>query len=93
MRFGLPDTLHILLLITEKGCYVFTPEETDSPSQRPSKRRKTESSKAPIDQNAELPFAPLLKGLEKLASTRIRSGIFESAWRSKENLLKVHKSS
>lgn len=87
------DTLHILLLIAQKGCYVFTPDEADIVSQRPWKLRKTEPAKAPADQNRELPFAPLLKGLEKLESTRIRSEMFELAWRPKETLLKVHRSS
>lgn len=90
MRFGLSDTLNELLLTTEKNCYVFTPEETESLSQRPSKRRKTEPGKAPNDQVAEFPFAPLLKGLEKLESSRIRAAIFEFAWRPKEILLKVY---
>lgn len=90
MRFGLSDNLNVLLLITEKDCYVFTPEETDSLSQRPSKRRKTEPGKAPTEQVAEFPFAPLLKGLEKLESGRIRAEIFEFAWRPKETLLKVY---
>ena len=88
MRFGLSETFNVLLLSTEKGCYVFTPEETDSLSQRPSKRRKTEPGKAPTGRVAE--FAPLLKGLEKLESSRIRAETFEFAWRPKETLLKVY---
>lgn len=71
-----------------EGCYVFTPDEADSVSQRPLKRRKTEPAKAPPDQNTELLFTPLLKGLEKIQSTRTRSEIFEDAWRPKEALLK-----
>ncbi|CAD6583165.1 MAG: hypothetical protein ASARMPREDX12_001195 [Alectoria sarmentosa] len=71
-----------------EGCYVFTPDMADSVAQRPLKRRKTEPAKAPADQNTELPFAPLLKGLEKSESTQIRSEIFELAWRPKETLLK-----
>lgn len=81
---------NIMSLITQKGCYVFTPEESDNVSQRPWKRRKTEPAKAPAKQNAELLFAPLLKGLEKIESTRIRFELFERAWRPKEILLKVH---
>ena len=92
MRFGLSYTLNVLLLNIEKGCYVFPPEKTDNISQRPSKRRKTGPGKAPTDRNAEFPFAPLLKGLEKLESSRIRSEIFESAWRPKDILLEVHNS-
>lgn len=73
-----------------KGCYIFTPEDADSVSQRPWKRRKIEPAKAPANPNTELLFAPLLKGLENIGSTRIRSDLFERAWRPKETLLKVH---
>lgn len=89
----LSDALHILLLITQKGCHVFAPDEADSVSQRPWKRRKTEPAKAPADQNVELSFAPLLMGLEEAESIQIRSEIFEVAWRHQETLLKVHRSS
>ena len=87
----LSDTLHILLLTSRKGCYVFTPDETDSVSKRPWKRRKTEPAKALADQNSGPPFAPLLKGLEKTKSMQTRSEIFEDAWRQKETLLKVRR--
>ena len=89
----LSGTLHVLLLTIQKGCYIFTPDELENVSQRPWKRRRTECAKAPDDHGAELPFAPLLKGLERIECTRIRSEIFEMSWRPKEALLKVHRSS
>ncbi len=89
----LSDTLHTLLLTSRKGCYVFTPDKTDSVSKRPWKRRKTELAKAPTNQNSGPPFAPLLKGLEKIESIQTRFEIFEGAWRQKETLLKVRRSS
>lgn len=85
--------LHLPLLNTLKGCYVFTPDEAEIISQRPGKRRKTEPDKASTDQDPELLFAPLLKGLERIESARTRSEIFELSWRPKETLLKVHRSS
>lgn len=88
------DNLHIPpILTTQKGCYVFTPDDADNVSQRPLKRRKTEPAKAPADQNMKLPFTPLLKGLEEIEAMRVRSEIFEAAWRPKAALLKVHKCS
>lgn len=72
----------------QKGCYVFTLDDADSVSQRPWKRRKTELARAPADQNAELPFGPLLKGFENVECTRSRFEGFEFAWHPKENLLK-----
>ena len=89
MRFVLPSILHRLLLILSKGCYLFTLDEAESVSQRPWKRRKTESAKAPADHDAEFLFAPLLNGLEGIRSTRIRSELLDVTWRPKESLLKV----
>ena len=85
--------LYTVVLISQKGCYVFTPEEANTVSQRPGKRRKINPAKAPAEQNAELLFAPLLKGIENIESTRTRSELFESSWRPKESTLKVHRSS
>ena len=85
--------LYTVVLISQKGCYVFTPEEANTVSQRPEKRRKINPAKAPAEQNADLLFAPLLKGRENIESTRTRSELFESSWRPKENTLKVHRSS
>ena len=81
------------LLNMHKGCYVFTPEGTDSVSQRPRKRRKIEPAEASANPNTDLLFTPLLKGLEKIENTRIRSDLFERSWRPMETLLKVHRSS
>ena len=89
MKSVLPETLHRLLLILQKGCYVFTLDEAESVSRRPWKRRKTEPAKAPADHNAEILFAPLMNGLEGMQSTRSRSELLDVAWRPKESLLKV----
>ena len=67
------------------------PEGADSVSQRPCKRRKIEPAESPANPNTDLLFAPLLKGLEKLENTRIRSDLFERSWRPMETLLKVHR--
>ena len=89
MKFVLPRSLHRLLLIFKKGCYVFTLDDAESVSQRPWKRRKTEPAKAPADHIAEILLAPLLNGLEGVQSTRSRSELLDVAWRPKETLLKV----
>ena len=89
MKFVLPRTLHGLLLIVEKGCYVFTLDEAESASQRPWKRRKTEPVKAPTGRDAEILLAPLLNGLEGTQSMRSRSELLDVAWGPKESLLKV----
>ena len=89
----MPFNSYLTLLKTHKGCYVYTPEGADSVSQRPWKRRKIEPAKAPANPNTDLLFAPLLKGLEKIESTRIRSELFERSWRPNETLLKVYRSS
>ena len=89
MKFVLSKTLHRLLLIFGKGCYVFTLDEAESVSQRPWKRRKTEPAKDPADHNVEILLAPLLNGLEGMQSTRSRSELLDVTWRPKESLLKV----
>ena len=73
-----------------QSCYIFSPDEADIVPQLPWKRRRIEPARAPDDQNPELLFTPLFRGVEKTESTRIRFEVFQRCWCPKETSLKVH---
>ena len=73
-----------------QACYVFTPDEPNSLSERPPKRSKIGRVAQPAGQDDFTPFVPLLRGLEKPENIIDRYKTYEYLWRPREEHINVN---
>lgn len=69
--------------------YVYKPAKTaDASEERSSKRRKV-SKENHVQENGQLPFVPLLNGMESAHLVQLRYSTFQQVWLRQEEEIKV----
>ncbi|KAJ9242544.1 hypothetical protein DTO169E5_3107 [Paecilomyces variotii] len=74
---------------SSQGVYVYKPAKTaDASEERSSKRRKV-SKENHVQENGQLPFVPLLNGMESVHLVQLRYSTFQQVWLRQEEEIKT----